>query len=73
MARYHVGVVHERKGNTEAAAREFQRSIDEGISEVSSVFHLAQIRRAEGREEEAKALLERAREFGAQNSRDTSS
>ncbi len=30
MARYHIGVIHERLGDLDAAEREFQRSLDEG-------------------------------------------
>ncbi|MEX0892624.1 MAG: tetratricopeptide repeat protein, partial [Gemmatimonadota bacterium] len=45
MARYHRGVIHERRGDLDAAEREFQRSLDEGVGEVSSLFHLAHIRR----------------------------
>lgn len=64
MARYHMGVVHERRGEMGAAAREFQRSIEEGVGEVSSLYHLAVIRRAQGDEPAAQELLRRAREFG---------
>lgn len=64
MARYHIGVIHERMGDTASAAREFVRNQDEGIGEVSSLFHLAGIRRLEGKPEEADELLRRARQFG---------
>jgi len=63
MSHYHIGVIHERLGDYAAAAREFQRSQDEGVGEVSSLFHLAVIRRSEGDEDGALRLLEKAREF----------
>ena len=44
MARYHIGVIHERLGDLDAAEREFQRSLDEGVGEKSSLYHLEQIR-----------------------------
>ena len=47
-----------------AAVQSFQRSIDEGVEEVSSIYHLAEIRRSQGDEEAAAKLLEQAREFG---------
>ncbi len=64
MARYHIGLIHERLGDTDAAAREFQRNEDECIGEVSSLFRLAEIRKAEGKVDEAEDLLRRANEFG---------
>jgi Flp pilus assembly protein TadD len=64
MARYHVGVIHERQQHLDQAAREFRASMDEGIGEVSSVYHLAMIHRAQGDEDTATSLLDRAREFG---------
>jgi tetratricopeptide (TPR) repeat protein len=64
MAHYHIGVIHERRGETAAAEREFRRSLDESIGEVSSLFHLALIRRAAGDTAGADELLQRAREFG---------
>ena len=67
MARYHIGVIYERLGHLDDAEREFRRSLDDGIGEVSSLFHLAQIRRAEGDAEGAQALLDRARQFARAN------
>jgi Flp pilus assembly protein TadD len=63
MANYHIGVLNERRDQTEEAKRSFQRSLDEAVGEVSSIYHLAMIRRAEGDEEGAKELLEQAEEF----------
>ena len=54
---------HDCSTNRQAAAREFQRSIDEGIGESSSVFHLATIREAEGNKKDAEELLKHARQF----------
>ena len=48
MARYHVGVIHERLGDLVAAEREFQNSLEEGIGEKSSLYHLERIRAARG-------------------------
>jgi hypothetical protein len=48
----------------DAAVREFERSCEESIGEVSSLYHLAMIRRAHHDEAGADALLRRAREFG---------
>lgn len=64
MARYHIGVIHERLQDWDAAEREFLRSRDEGIEEVSSLYHLALICRARGQTQRATELLEQAREFG---------
>ena len=64
MARYHIGVIYERKDDPAAAAREFQRSLDDGIEEVSSLYHLAQIRKNQGDDAGAEKLLKRARQFG---------
>ena len=63
MANYHMGVVHERRGETEKAERSFERSVEEAVGEVSSNFHLAGIRRARGDEEGAERLLKGTREF----------
>jgi tetratricopeptide (TPR) repeat protein len=64
MARYHIGVIHERLQDWDGAEREFLRSREEGIEEVSSLFHLALICRARGQDGRAAELLEQAREFG---------
>jgi len=64
MAHYHLGVIHEREGATEIARREFERSLEEGVHELSSLFHLAVIRRVEGDDAGAEELLRRAGEFG---------
>jgi Flp pilus assembly protein TadD len=64
MAHYHLGVIYERQGDMEKAAREFERSCEESIGEVSSFYHLAMIRRAQNDEAGANVLLRRAREFG---------
>ncbi len=64
MAHYHMGVIHERRGDMQAAEREFRRSLDEGVGEVSSLFHLAVIRRSSGDEKGAQELLNKARDFG---------
>jgi tetratricopeptide (TPR) repeat protein len=68
MALYQIGIVHERKSDSASAARAFQQSVDEAVGEASSFYHLAQIRRAEGKEEEARELLERAAGFKALDS-----
>ena len=67
MANYHMGVIHARRNEPDRAARSFQRAIDELVGEVSSVYHLAMLRRAAGDEEQAEALLERTREFASAN------
>ncbi len=67
MARYHIGVIYERLGDLKTAAREFQRSLDDGVGEASSLFHLARIRKSEGDEVGAKVLMERARQFARAN------
>jgi Flp pilus assembly protein TadD len=67
MANYHMGVIHERRGETDEAERSFQRSIDEAVGEVSSTFHLAAIRRSQGDEEGAERLLQTTREFAEAN------
>jgi Flp pilus assembly protein TadD len=64
MAHYHLGVIHEREGATEIARREFEQSLEEGVHELSSLFHLAVIRRAQGDDAGAEELLRRAGEFG---------
>jgi tetratricopeptide (TPR) repeat protein len=64
MARYHIGVIHERRKELEAAEQEFRKSVDGGVGEVSSLFHLAQIRRSQGNDAEADELLARAERFG---------
>jgi Flp pilus assembly protein TadD len=64
MAHYHLGVIHEREGETEIARREFERSLEEGVHDLSSLFHLALIRRAKGDNAGADELLRRAGEFG---------
>ena len=63
MANYHMGVIHERRNDPDAAARSFQRGIDELVGEVSSVYHLAMLRKAQGELEESEELLKRTREF----------
>jgi hypothetical protein len=59
-----LGVIHEREGATEIARREFERSLEEGVHELSSLFHLSVIRRAQGDNAGADELLRRAGEFG---------
>ena len=54
-------------GKPDAAAREFQRSLDEGVEEVGSLYHLAQIHKNAGDEATAAKLLERAQQFGRKN------
>lgn len=71
LARYFIGVIQERRGNRAAAAREFERSIEEGIGESSSLFHLAKIRDAEGHTREATELLKQARQFKDAHSNST--
>jgi Flp pilus assembly protein TadD len=56
-------VIHERRGAFAAAESAFERSQEEGVGEVSSLFHLAAILRTRGDEAGARRLLERAREF----------
>jgi tetratricopeptide (TPR) repeat protein len=68
MAHYHMGVIYERKHDLAAAAAEFERSLAEGVGEVSSLHHMASIRRINGDELGAEDLLRRAREFGQVNS-----
>ena len=58
------GGIHSGEAPLQAAIREFRASMDEGIGEVSSLYHLAMIHRARGDEQTATTLLERAREFG---------
>jgi Tfp pilus assembly protein PilF len=53
----------------DAAAREFQRSVDDGIEIVSSLHHLAHIHKSRGDEAQAAALLERAKQMGQSNTR----
>lgn len=67
MANYHMGVIHERREEPEEASRSFQRGIDELVGEVSSVYHLAKLRAAQGDQEGAEELLERTREFAREN------
>ncbi len=67
MANYHMGVVHERRNEPDKAARSFQRGIDELVGEVSSVFHLAKLRQAQGDEEGAERLLKHTRDFAQAN------
>ena len=67
MANYHVGVIHERRNDPDKAARAFLRSIEESIGEVSSLFHLAEIRREAGDIEAAEELREKTREFASAN------
>ncbi len=64
MAHYHLGVIHEREGAPEIARREFELSVEEGVHELSSLYHLAMIRRAQGDKAGAEELLRRAGEFG---------
>lgn len=67
MAYYHMGVIHERRGEKEDAARSFQRAIDELVGEVSSLYHLALLRSEAGDDDAAADLLERTREFARAN------
>ena len=69
MARYHIGVIHERRGDVAAAAREFEHSMAEGVGEVAASTTWRQIRRGQGRTNEAEALLERRRQFGRAQTR----
>ena len=48
----------------QAAERAFEYSEDQAVGEVSSLFHLATIRRAQGDVAGADECLRRAREFG---------
>jgi tetratricopeptide (TPR) repeat protein len=59
MAHYHLGVLYERRGEFEAAAREFERSLEELRGDVSSLYHLAMVRRAQGDDTAAEKLLRR--------------
>ena len=63
MAHYHLGIIYERKGDYEAAAREFECGLEESNGDVSSLYHLALIRRAQGDPAVADELLRRTREF----------
>jgi hypothetical protein len=63
MAHYHLGVIHERKGEYEAAAREFERSQEESSEDVSGLYHLALMREAKGDSKAAQELRLRARAF----------
>jgi len=63
-ARYHIGIIHQRKGELDEAEREFRGNVAEGIGEASSLYHLAEIQRSRGDEKAAAALLDQAREFG---------
>lgn len=64
MAHYHIGVIHERRGDVEAAEHEFRHSLNEATGEVSSLFQLALILRQKGDLAGAEELLRRAWEFG---------
>ena len=63
MAHYHLGIIHERQGEYEAAAREFERSLEESSGDVSSLYHLALVRDAQGDHSAAEELRRRARGF----------
>ncbi len=63
-ARYFIGVIHERRGEYGDALREFRGMQDEGVGEVSSLWHMAAVRRAQGDTKAADELLERAMRFG---------
>ena len=63
MANYHMGVIHERRGEPEEAERSYRRNLDESVGEVSSLYHLALLRRNQGDESQAEELLKRTREF----------
>ena len=65
MAHYHMGVIHERRGDLDAAEREFEKSLAEAVGEVSSIYHLALIRRQRGDIKGAEQLLQRAEGFAA--------
>ena len=63
MANYHMGVIHERRNKPEVAERAYRRNLDESVGEVSSIYHLALLRRSQGDESQAEDLLKRTREF----------
>jgi tetratricopeptide (TPR) repeat protein len=63
-ARYFIGIIHERLGEYDEALREFRGTQDEGVGEVSSLWHMAHIHRARGDARAADELLERAHQFG---------
>ena len=67
-ARYFVGVIHERLGALDDALREFRGTQDEGVGEVSSLWHMAAIHRTRGDTRTADQLLERARQFAVKAS-----
>jgi Tfp pilus assembly protein PilF len=67
MGRYHIGVVHERLGDLARAEKEFNRALEESVSEVSSLYHLALIHRSRGETAKAEEVLKRARQFGLKN------
>ena len=63
MARYHIGVIHERQGQLDKAVMELQRCADEGVETVNSLYQLAEIHRTRGDEKTANELLNRAHEL----------
>jgi Flp pilus assembly protein TadD len=65
MAHYHLGVVQQRRGDLEAAAREFERAQEEMVGDTSTLHHLAAIRRARGDERGAEELLRALKSAGA--------
>src|ERR1035441_6302360 len=54
----------DERSRSRLRAREFERSLEEGVHELSSLFHLSLIRRAQGDNAGADELLRRAGEFG---------
>ncbi len=61
MAHYHLGIVHERREELEAAAIEFEKAQEEMQGDLSSLWHLAGVRRAQGDTRTAEQLLQRAK------------
>jgi tetratricopeptide (TPR) repeat protein len=65
-ARYFIGVIHERRGAWDAALREFRSTDDDGIGEVSSLWHMAAVYRAKGDTKAADEAMARANRFAAE-------
>ena len=64
MSSFHIGVIHQGRGDLDAAAREFERDLDGLVGNAARLCHLAQIRREQGRIEEAEELFKQAGQFG---------
>ena len=59
MAHYHLGIIHQRRNQLEATALEFERSQEEMLGDQSSLWHLSNVRLAQGDYRLAEQLRER--------------